>query len=437
MQNVELFKGTDRRKQNPQNWLQKLEGSKFKFDTADEHRLYTFSKHLEYGSKAHIWWNDELTVGDKATWVTLEAAFHRKWPPIIRAQPTMEERQAKLFELKLTEDEVGTKVGDDEDDQVYSHIDWALKVQALADEIEDDKGMLISIARGNLPLSVRTLLPNDISTWEKFTTGVCNISINRLTDEIDRERALRATTNAVANLTISQPSTTPRYTPPYQRTPYRTPYHRTQPTPVEAQEQPTPNTAPSTPSTPNPRSNITSDPFGGTTVRATTGIPRIPATPASPLANHGGGYVKLAQQAIDNNIPYPDTDEGRQKYQTAVTSWTQKYGAAQPNWNTDHLPLTPGSSPLGSGECYGCGRAGHRRDECSSAGTPIPELEATWRSRINGLIRPRRARFAESPGAIPVFLVDADEVKIDPGVYDTTGLEFTDYEGQGNGQGSR
>jgi hypothetical protein len=56
MQEIKMFKGTDCHKQNPQNWLLKLEGSKFKYDTADEHRLYTFSKYLEYGSKAHIWW---------------------------------------------------------------------------------------------------------------------------------------------------------------------------------------------------------------------------------------------------------------------------------------------------------------------------------------------------------------------------------------------
>jgi hypothetical protein len=188
MPEVEMFKGTDRRKQNPQNWLLKLEGAKFRYDTPDEQRLYTFSKHLEYGSKAHIWWRDELTLPNKTTWAALEAAFHAKWPPIARAQPTMEEKQAKLFELKLTEDEVGTKVGDDEDDQVYSHIDWVQKVLTIAEDIEDDKGMLISIARNNLPLSIRTLLPNDISTWEKFTDGVSNISISRLTDEVDRDR---------------------------------------------------------------------------------------------------------------------------------------------------------------------------------------------------------------------------------------------------------
>jgi hypothetical protein len=62
MQQVKMFKGMDRHKQNPQNWLLKLEGAKFRYNTPDEQCLYTFSKHLKYGSKAHIWWRDELTI---------------------------------------------------------------------------------------------------------------------------------------------------------------------------------------------------------------------------------------------------------------------------------------------------------------------------------------------------------------------------------------
>jgi hypothetical protein len=439
MTQIELFKGSDRRKQNPQNWLLKLEGAKFNYDTADEQRIYTFQKHLEHGSRAQTWWNDELNATDKSTWAHVEAAFHKKWPPTQRVKPTMEDRQEKLFHLKLTENEVGEKVGDDEDELVYSHIDWALKVLALAEDIEDDKGMLIPVARNNLPLSVRTLLPNDISTWDKFTDGVCNISINRLLDEKARDKAFRTTTEAVANLTITQP--TSRYNfPAYQRSPYRTPYQRTQPMTIEPQEQTTtnqPSTPISAPKTPNARTNTTNDPFTGSTIRATTNNTRFLTTPASPSANRGSGYVKLAQQSINDNRPYNDTEDGRQKYQTALASWTQKYGGIQADWNTGHIPLTPGSSPLGSNECYTCGRAGHRRDECTWTGKPIPDVEANWRARINGLVRPRRARFTESPGAVPVFLVDADEVEIDPDVYDTTGLEFTDYEDQGNGQGSR
>ena len=58
----------------------------------------------------------------------------------------MEEKQVKLHNLKLTEEEVGKQVGDEEDNTLYSHIDWAHKVQVITEEIEDDKGMLILIA---------------------------------------------------------------------------------------------------------------------------------------------------------------------------------------------------------------------------------------------------------------------------------------------------
>jgi hypothetical protein len=167
------------------------------------------------------------------------------------------------------------------------------------------------------------------------------------------------------------------------------------------------------------------------------GNTRFLAPPSSPSANRGSGYIKLAQQAVSDNVPYPATDDGRQKYQAALTAWMIKYGGAPPDWNTDHFPLTPGSSPLGSGECYSCGVAGHRSDECANPENLIPKLEAHWRSRINGLLRPRRARFTESSGAVPIFLIDSDRVEVDPGVYDTSELEFTDQEEQGNGLGSR
>jgi hypothetical protein len=180
MPDVELFKGTDRRKENLQNWLRKLEGSKFKFDTTDKQRIYTFSKHLDYGSKADIWFQMELTPHDKTSWAALEAAFHLKWPPLTRAVPSAEEKQVELCTLKLSEKEIGMKVGEDEDDQVWAHVDWALRVQALAEDIGNDKGMLISIARNNLPVSIRTLLPNDISTWQRFTDGICNVSLSCL-----------------------------------------------------------------------------------------------------------------------------------------------------------------------------------------------------------------------------------------------------------------
>ncbi|KIM72312.1 hypothetical protein PILCRDRAFT_16241 [Piloderma croceum F 1598] len=122
---VELFHGRNIRKQNPQNWLRTLEANKFKHDSDDNTRLYTFSKHLEYNSKADTWFRDELIATQKDTWAKLVTEFNRKWPAVAKVEPTKAELQQKLLEVKLKDEEVGLKVGDDEDDQVWSHVDWA------------------------------------------------------------------------------------------------------------------------------------------------------------------------------------------------------------------------------------------------------------------------------------------------------------------------
>jgi hypothetical protein len=37
---IKHFKGSNRQKQNTENWLLKLEGAKFKYNTLDEHSVY-------------------------------------------------------------------------------------------------------------------------------------------------------------------------------------------------------------------------------------------------------------------------------------------------------------------------------------------------------------------------------------------------------------
>ena len=135
----------------------------------------------------------------------------------------------------------------------------------------------------------------------------------------------------------------------------------------------------STPTRPNTLADI----FGPTTTRAPSERPRLP-TPASPRANAGDQLANLARQAAENNTPFPNTAEGHCNYETAFAQWCLKYGS-KAEWSTDHLPLTPGSGPLGSGECYDCGK-GHPRPNCPTPFTLIPDIEANWRARINGLL---------------------------------------------------
>ena len=445
MPDIEPFKGNNTRKENPQAWLRCLEGTKFKHDSDDKSRIYTFSKHLDYGSKADTWFTTELTPADKATWADLVTAFNKKWPPLVKVLPTKAEKQAELLELRLQDNEIGQKIGEDEDDLVWSHVDWAQRANALADEIGDTNGLLISIVRGNLPLAIRALLPNDISTWDKFCKGVCDISIDRLSDEVDRHTALTTTTTAIANLSITSTPMAQRHistsTPNTNQrtTPYRTPYHRFQPAP----EQQTPSPAPRitaakapTPSTParavGNQPPFTPSPFA---TRSSVGNTLVGTQAhATPFTTIKGGFMSLAQQSIEKNIPYPNTEEGHRKYNAALLSWRQRYGQdTDANWDTNHLPLYPGTSPLGSSECYRCGVAGHNRSQCDQFDNPeIPTQEGNFRAKINGIIRSRRYQ-----DTLPVFIIDAEEVAIDNSVFDTSALDFGELEDQGNESGSR
>lgn len=210
---------------------------------------------------------------------------------------------------------------------------------------------------------------------------------------------------------------------PPSRTPPRTPYTRTQ----SAPEPPTPTPTTAAPATPAPHIFAPSTPIR---TPARNPWPTPSPTPA------GNQLVALAQQAIAANQPPEATDEGQRQYTTAYNSWMTKYGGdKRPDFGTDHFPLTPGSSPMGSGECFQCGHTGHMGRDCVST-NKIPQQEATWRARVNGAVNPRRTRFAESPGLLPVFQIGDEDLEIDPAVYDTTELRFAD-DWQGNAQGSR
>ena len=179
-------------------------------------------------------------------------AFDRKWPPLVKVQPKPAERQAELLDLKLTDEEVGRKIGDDKDDQVWSHVDWAQRVKVLASEVGDTNSLLIPIVRGNLPLPIHTLLPNDIMMWDKFCQGVCDISMDRLNGEVDRNNELKTTTSLLSHLSISSSPNIQRYntTSTYQRnTQQHTPYNRFQSTPDPQMPSPAPHNTSGNPST--------------------------------------------------------------------------------------------------------------------------------------------------------------------------------------------
>ena len=434
---IEMFRGSASGKEHAQNWLRKLKANKFTTTTSDADRIFILENHLEVGSRADQWFQ-AIPIADRVKWTVVEAKFTARWPAAKKPTPTRDELHVRFTNITLGDHDLGKKVGDgEEEDQEWSHIDWAIRVRAAADDIGDPNGNMIPQAKANLPRTIRGLLPaGSDKDWDTFVEAVSLIEISKLLDAVEDRRDIQD----IKSIHSAYTSPTPTPTPPTPSTPYRTPYRT-------AYQRLIPTT-PSTPSTPSPIQHTPSAPPPTTPMNRNRALPfasasssgstlvhtQAPATPLSRSSSNETTFHKWATIAMANNQPFANTQEGHAAYNKALSDWNAKYGIdAKADWHTWPVPLKPGTSPLGSSECYNCGIAGHGRATCPNPLNSIPKREADWRARINGIVHPKRARFnqPESPGTLPIFLIDGVETMVDPDVYPTDGLEFYESD-QGN-----
>ncbi|KAG7527298.1 hypothetical protein FFLO_07073 [Filobasidium floriforme] len=97
----------------------------------------------------------------------------------------------------------------------------------------------------------------------------------------------------------------------------------------------------------------------------------------------------------ENQVVFPSNAGGIQAYKQAVQAFYSKWGDnAYANANRP-FPLTPGTDPAGSNECYNCGKADHLRSNCRASYT-IPENEQRYRGSVNKAKREQQGRSALS-----------------------------------------
>ncbi|KAF8950516.1 hypothetical protein BDZ97DRAFT_1617781, partial [Flammula alnicola] len=95
--------------------------------------------------------------------------------------------------------------------------------------------------------------------------------------------------------------------------------------------------------------------------------------------------LKRLQDTPSKAKVHPDTPAGQAMYQTDVTTWRSAHGSLSPN-ETRPYPLSPGTSPVASGECWKCGHHGHMATNCSST-KQVPPSEERWRAIAAGIKR--------------------------------------------------
>ncbi|KZP29529.1 hypothetical protein FIBSPDRAFT_946797 [Athelia psychrophila] len=118
---VEMFTGS-KASQNPQRWLRKLEGAKLKPDSDAAAYAWVFSRHLEPGSRADMWYNDELSDADRKDWTVTLTKFNAKWPSVARTEPSTEDWQLKLEGHVLPAHLVGVHIEDDDEGAQFVQI---------------------------------------------------------------------------------------------------------------------------------------------------------------------------------------------------------------------------------------------------------------------------------------------------------------------------
>jgi hypothetical protein len=422
----------------------------------------------------------------------------------VEAEESPEELKTRIKSTILRAEDLGKIVGPP-GDEMYTHLRWAADMRPLIDTLNDPSMLLKSDVRATLPLEIRSVLPaSGLDSWDKFFTAVETVDSEHVQDEIERNARFRrhGIPNIGAETTGFDPERSgaelyahiqalmanmppidaplPPWTPPVPRTTYpramsNSPQPQRSPTPnvqYRAPQRPAPSQSyePMTPQRGAPphmpqmqhapanwQMQSPANPFVATLTQdntpATRFVARLLQTPSSPSAGRsnrnslGGDPIRdlaLARWAAANPRTYPASAAGVQQYQADVAAWETCYSgpnAPAPDYAT--YPLTPGTMPAGSKECWTCGLVTspphYGVAKCHESGaTQIPIKESNVRALIGNTLFPPGAR---TPGRFQsgVSQIETDEMEgyNALGMYDVHQMLFEEQEEpeSGNGEG--
>ncbi|KAG6808845.1 hypothetical protein H0H92_002614, partial [Tricholoma furcatifolium] len=341
-------------------------------EESDADKIEYFSFSLKDGGAAATWFAN-LAPDRKQTWAGLLAAFDERWPGTQATEKTQSEKQDELMEMKLTEEDLGKKVVV-KGVEVYSHVAWADKVERAAKTIPDTNNLLVKSTRLNMPSTLRALVPASKSTWKTFCDAVRAVDIADMKEMKEEKQRTRKLEDEIRDLK-AKAATPPTPSKALAATLSKVQLGAPIPAPVF---------------TPKPAANPG---------------PQTPAqTTQAPARTDADKWAMIQRMAR----PDPASDASRAAYRTAINQWH----AANPRSYAAHedrpYPLTPGTAPLGSGECTGCGYTGHIENACTAAAR-IPQIESRWRRKVDSIRR------AVNAPVVAVNLVDATDV-LPPGI---------------------
>ncbi|KAG1809233.1 hypothetical protein EV424DRAFT_1350077 [Suillus variegatus] len=395
------FYGDYEKGEEPTNWLRKYELS-LPTTATDTDKLSRFELQCAAASPAESWYAS-LPATDKATWAAFRAAFKVRWPQPTQVTLTVAQKKERIKAVVLKEEEIGVMI-EEERGREWGHVRWAKKVARMAQGFNDTQCHLLDVVLDNTPEVLRDLLVDNYTSWTDFETDVAKVSAaqllrakqrlvmdRKLREDVDKlqnqtadeRKAAQAPQQTVQAPYVSQPPY--RYNYRYNPTMMPPPQSQTLVPPAPSMFQPPPTLmTPQVPQTPQ-AAHLFTQAAPVTRGNLFYGYRGYPQTPTRRGGSPADRMRTAAQYAT---IPHhPNSEAGKQAYAQQIQEWHAQHGTdAIPNSQRPY-PLKPGTSPIGSRECFSCGMATmppHQAYDC--AGEPVSAQETKWRETVSRLV---------------------------------------------------
>lgn len=331
-------------------------------------RCELFEATLELDSPAYVWYQ-ALPSATGNDYDQLKKAFETKYNTTKKPDAMPDDDALEYLEKTFPLGTEGLLEYDNKPDEPARrrYRTWGRNVAAAAikQHISD---RVVGMLRKKLPKVMQEVLAK-ASSWEQFATAIEGADeerirtrlddtarLERLEEELQEMKKIRTRSNAdydlealvrkLGSITIAPQSASSRVASS---------------APTHTVTQPPPPTA-RAPSGPAP----------------TGAASRTPG-----YASWPDRLVALKKNARD---PHPGTPAGRAAYHTDLKEWEKRHGTSGQPDETKPYPLTPGTRPVGSGECFTCGQDWH--GTANGCGVdPIPAAENSWRRTANTILK--------------------------------------------------
>ena len=325
--------------------------------TSDKDQIECFTDYLTLNSPAEEWYTDEGL--NETSWQGFEASFIARFPGAELAKKTKSELEREILEMKLETEELNkteTHLGV----AVETHKVFADKLLDLEKRAKIEKTTTsIWQVRDNLPNILKSKIGESHANWIAFCRAIKDIDPSHIRDGVKKHTERIAENQATeARLARIEQATTSR--PPSPTAIIRSQLACTTITGQQSPQQ----------QAHAPRQNAATIMGVNQANLYRPPQPRLPATEEQ--------KAKIRER-IAAWLVQPNSQQGFEAYAEQIRQWRHLYGDNARASEDTGFPLTPGTAPPCSGECYNCGLVGHDRRNCTAT-EALNARERAWRS---------------------------------------------------------